>query len=541
MNERRKLAYLIASLAAVALVTIGAAAYVMRGAPLVKAAAVTASAALLVILLGGAIFRLKIDPLLRGMRQRRRQYRQLFDTAADMIFLRDPDSGNIMDVNLAACRLLGYRREELLWRSYFDLLASPEEVTEARRLFDEALRTGSATRVGAFLRKDGSRLEVEIRNTPMRIADKVWLLGIGRDLTAQRQLERQALAFYQGFRNSNDYMFYTDRNGIILDVNDAFIQRFGYKREEAVGRSPRIVRSQQTSQDLYKRLWRDILDPSKGFWRGRVVNRTKNGAEVPVILSITAVRDARGEIVGFVSNAVDVAEQERMQRLLAKSESLAAMGSMAAVVAHEIRNPLGSIVTAASSISHAELPAKERGTLLAVIRKESKRLNDTLNQFLQYARPRGLRLEKQDLNQSIREVLRMIRSDPKLLGKVRIEERLDKALPPFPFDGDQLRQVLWNVVMNALQAMGGKGLLAISTGMEEGEAVLRVSDTGPGVPEESRTKIFEPFHTTKQQGTGLGLAVAERIVSAHGGHILIESAPGSGARFSIVLPTDREG
>lgn len=360
---------------------------------------------------------------------------------------------------------------------------------------------------------------------------------IKRNSDRTADLERRALAFYQAFRNSNDSMFYTDRNGIILDVNDAFSRRFGFLREEAVGRSPRLVRSRHSTNELYQRLWAAITDPARGFWRGRIINRTKSGEEVPIILSITAVRDDSGAIVGFVSSAVDISEIESLQSRLAKTESLAAVGTMSAVVAHEIRNPLGSIVTAARAIADgSNLAPEDREALLEVIKKESKRLNDTLSQFLQFARPREVKRRSSNLNEEVRQVLSMVRSDKALLGSVRVEERLDRALAPFPFDGDQIRQVLWNLVHNALQAMNGSGRLRIVT-EDCGElAALHVDDTGPGIPPELVTKIFEPFHTTKSRGTGLGLAVAERIVSAHGGRLMVESEPGKGARFSVLLP-----
>jgi PAS domain S-box-containing protein len=468
------------------------------------------------------------------------RYRRLFDTASDMILLLDPVSGEVVDANPTAVRLLGYSRDELLKTSFFSLLASEAEVADARRLLEQALKTGTGTCVSVFRPKGGGPLEAEVRNTPLPLEGRTLMLGICRDLTAQRQLERRALAFYQAFFNSNDYMFYTDRNGLILDVNEAFIRRFGYTREEAVGRTPKIVRSSHTSAELYKRLWNDILDPTRGFWRGRIINRTKGGEEVPVMLSATAVRDVRGEIVGFVSKAVDMSEHEELQRRLSQSESLAAVGTMAAVVAHEIRNPLASIVTAATSLAREGLSYKERETLLTVLRKESLRLTETLNQFLQYARPREVKLERADLNELLQEVLAMVRADPKLQGSVRISEGLTQDLPPFRFDADAIRQVLWNIILNALEAMKGKGRLNVVTEAKDGSALVHVTDSGPGIPKKQLAKIFQPFHTTKEQGTGLGLPVAERIVAAHGGRILVETEPGLGAKFSIVLPLRQE-
>lgn len=477
---------------------------------------------------------------LQSAQEVEKKYRTLFDSATDMIFLRDPAKGTLLDVNAAAYNLLGYERDELLWVDYFSLLANDAERTAARRCFTEALEQGNSTRSAVLRRKDGATVEAEVRNTPVTIAGKVWMLGIARDMTAQRQLERRALAFYQAFRNSNDSMFYTDSNGIIQDVNDAFTRRFGFSREEAVGRSPRIVRSRHTTDEIYKALWGDILAPEKGSWRGRVINRTKSGEEVSVLLSITAVRDATDRIVGFVSSAFDMTEIEGLNARLSKSESLAAVGAMAAVLAHEIRNPLGSLVTAAASLGRDDLPPEDRGTLVSVLRKESRRLSETLTQFLQYARPREPRLEQADLGALVGEVATMLRSDKQALGKVRLSVKTDPTLIAFPFDADQVRQVVWNIVLNALDALGGKGRLALAIEVRDGYAALVVADNGPGIPPEVQKRLFEPFHTTKEQGTGLGLAVAERVVSAHGGRILVETDLGRGTAFTVLLPLQGE-
>lgn len=348
-----------------------------------------------------------------------------------------------------------------------------------------------------------------------------------------------ARAFYQAFRNSQDAMFYTDRRGMILDVNEAFVRRFGWTRDEMIGETPGKIRSPHTPPELYQRLWKDILDPAKGFWRGRIINKAKNGEELPVLLSITAVRGESGAVEGFVSSTVDLSELENLQKRLAKSESLATVGTMAAVVAHEIRNPLGSIVMAAKSLARGDLDAEERAILLPVLEKESSRLTRTLQDFLQYARPREPKPETGSVNELLREVLDAVRSDSDLLREVRVQEDLDPDEIRFSFDPDQIRQVVWNILINGIQAMGGKGKIRVSTRFTDTEVEVRVEDTGPGIPRDMRGKIFAPFTTGKKQGTGLGLAIAQSVAQSHGGRILVESEPGKGARFTVVLPTRR--
>jgi len=348
-----------------------------------------------------------------------------------------------------------------------------------------------------------------------------------------------ALTLYQAFRRSNDVMFFCDPKGIIRDVNDAFTRHYGWSREEAVGQNPRILRSRYTSIDTYKEMWTNILDPNVGFWRGELLNRAKDGREIPVVLTITSVRDAGGEILGYVSNGMDVGELRRLQERVAQSEALAQLGQMAAVVAHEIRNPLGSIVLAARQLASGTLAAEDRELVLRILNDEGQRLNETLTNFLAYSRPRPLKLERADLNTLAADVARIIKGNA--AESPRIETALDARLPPFRFDQDQVRQVAWNIALNAVQALDGKGSVKMSTGNREGFAFLKIDDDGPGIAPAAREDLFQPFKTTKSHGTGLGLAIADRIVRAHGGRIDVESAPERGTSFTVLLPMTAQG
>ncbi|MFI5349140.1 MAG: nitrogen regulation protein NR(II) [Elusimicrobiota bacterium] len=339
-----------------------------------------------------------------------------------------------------------------------------------------------------------------------------------------------------GFRRSNDVMFYSNAKGVILDINDAFTAHYGYTREEAIGQTPALLRSKHSTTELYQRMWRSILDPKKGYWRGELVNRAKDGREIPLILTITAVRDEAGQIMGYVSNGVDLSELKALEERVAHSEALATVGEMATVVAHEIRNPLGSIVMAAQQLADESLSREDRDTVVEVLRHESKRLNETLTNFLSYSRPRTLNRGRHDLNALLKEVAQTAFSNKDLIGGARLTSALGRGLAPFPFDADQIRQVVWNIVLNAIQALGGKGTVAVSSGRGDGSVWFSVADDGPGIPESMRADLFKPFRTTKQKGTGLGLAISERIVKAHGGRIDIETRPDRGTTFTVRLP-----
>ena len=339
-----------------------------------------------------------------------------------------------------------------------------------------------------------------------------------------------------GFRCSNDVMFYSDAKGKILDINDAFTAHYGYTRKEALGKTPALLRSKHSTDELYKRMWRSILDPEKGYWRGEIVNKAKDGREVPLILTITAVRDDDDAILGYISNGIDLSEQKALEERVAQSEALATIGEMAAVVAHEIRNPLGSIVMAAQQLADETLSREDKETVTRVLRTESKRLNEALSNFLAYARPRPLNRGLHDLNALLSEISELAFVNKELVGGARLSLVLGAGLEPFPFDSDQIRQVVWNMIVNAIQALGGKGKVTVRSGKGGGAVWFAVSDTGPGIPESIRAELFKPFRTTKQQGTGLGLAIADRIVKAHGGRVTVDTRPGQGTTFTVALP-----
>jgi two-component system sensor histidine kinase PilS (NtrC family) len=232
-----------------------------------------------------------------------------------------------------------------------------------------------------------------------------------------------------------------------------------------------------------------------------------------------------------------VREIRDSQERLIRSERLASIGECAGALAHEIRNPLGSLVAAAKMLS-ARTPqaaSYDREELVQIIGDEARRLNRILTDFLTFAKPRPPSLSAQSLNALAQDVVESLRLDELAAGK-RLEARLDPELPPCSVDRDQVKQVLWNVLRNALEASPASGCVTISTEAGAGHAAVEIADEGPGIPSDRQGRLFEPFYTTKRGGSGLGLAIAHRIVTAHGGSIEIASGSGDGTRVRIRLP-----
>jgi len=210
---------------------------------------------------------------------------------------------------------------------------------------------------------------------------------------------------------------------------------------------------------------------------------------------------------------------------------------MAPVLAHEIRNPLGSIKGAAQYLRSEVLNEEDR-RLIDVIIEEVNRLNSVVNQFLSYAKPYQLNLKLQDVNAVITKAISIVRAND-LTERIVIEEELRSELPPMNIDAEQLIQVILNIAFNALEAMPTGGKLIFRTrriDSDLGEAVgISIRDTGKGIKKDDLRNVFKPFFTTKERGVGLGLAICQRIIRSHGGHIRVKSLPGQGSIFYIRL------
>jgi len=249
-------------------------------------------------------------------------------------------------------------------------------------------------------------------------------------------------------------------------------------------------------------------------------------------------------ILEVAERLATVLENSKLYEKIRERDRLAALGEMAAGLAHEIRNPLGAIKGAVQCLDPHRLPGED-GEFLEVIVEEVNRLNGVVTAFLDYARPLKQHFGSTDLNEVVTRTVRLIQND--LPPNITLAVELNEALPRVDGDAEQLKQVLINLVQNAVQAMGGRpGRILVRTlrpdrfgefrsgGTESVE--VHVSDDGPGIPADHQQHIFVPFYTTKQKGTGLGLAICQRIVKNHGGSISVQSKMGEGSAFIIRLP-----
>ena len=304
-----------------------------------------------------------------------------------------------------------------------------------------------------------------------------------------------------------------------------------------------------TGDVLESALWEAVSNRDlAGFFFQKLLSQEKVadreftlGSDTPRIFSVSILPLVRaGSVQGNLVHVEDVTERRSREARLRRAESLASLTTLAAGVAHEIKNPLGSMGIHLQLIQK-KIGGKSRvdprtiGSHLDVIGEEVDRLNRIVVDFLFAVKPMDTRLEEGDINLVIQELLEFVRPEMDQAG-VRIESSLSPKVPLLRIDARFIKQALLNLIKNAVAAMPEGGTLRVETRRADGEALVRVSDTGTGIPEEIMGKVFEPYFTTKPFGTGLGLTIVFKIVKEHFGDISVSSRVGEGTTVTLSLP-----
>jgi PAS domain S-box-containing protein len=326
----------------------------------------------------------------------------------------------------------------------------------------------------------------------------------------------------------------TDVRGDIIYVNDTFCQISKYSREELLGQNHRILNSGMHPAEFFKDLWRTIANGQ--VWRGELRNRAKDGSIYWVDTTIVPFLDARGKPYQYVSIRYDITGRKASEARLRDQTALVQLGRMAAVVAHEVRNPLAGIRGALQVIDGRLDPAaRERAVIKEVVRRVDT-LNEIVEDLLLFARPRTPVLTKVSIRDLAASVTGLLKNDPAFQGITIDTPDLDGDITG---DAELTKLVLLNLITNAAQAMKGAGRIQLRARQEAGWTDLIVTDEGPGIAPDVMARIFEPFFTTKSRGTGLGLATARRLIEDQGGSVSIACPPSGGTVATIRLPAAR--
>lgn len=323
----------------------------------------------------------------------------------------------------------------------------------------------------------------------------------------------------------------TDTTGKITYVNQKFCDVSQYSKNELLGQDHRMVNSGYHPKEFIRNLWVTIANGR--IWRGELRNRAKDGSLYWVDTTIVPFLDERGKPYQYMAIRYEITDRKRSEQRLREQEALARLGQMAAVVAHEVKNPIAGIRGALQVIgSRMAADARDKPIIGEIIARLDA-LNDIVQDLLVFARPRELRAEPTDLAALVRATIDHLKRDPSLQA-LAIDLVGNGAV--VYADAEQLQLAVQNVLMNAAQAMNGQGAIRVDIARHGGEWTISMADTGPGMPPEVKEKVFEPFFTTRSRGTGLGLPIAKRVVEAHGGRIGIETPAAGGTVVSMSFP-----
>jgi len=319
-------------------------------------------------------------------------------------------------------------------------------------------------------------------------------------------------------------------------VNAATLELFGWENRPVLGRSIFELWPEYTKGTEPHPLSR-ILEEKEKTLEGEFYYLVR-GIHKPLGYTVTAVSGPEGKLLGALQLTTDLTAWKSMQSQIQHAKTLAAIGEMAATVAHEIRNPLGAIGGFAGLLERDLASDDPRRSLVGKIVQGVSSLNKIVSNLLVFSRPMELQLRRIDLREWLEELLRYGELEAEQTQKsIRFELEF-----PFPslevnLDPEKFQQVLLNLIFNSMQAMESEGVINISVAREKPNMlIVQVRDTGKGIPEKDLVKIFNPFYTTREQGTGLGLAIVRRIVELHGGTISVQSQLGHSTEFVLKLP-----
>lgn len=371
------------------------------------------------------------------------------------------------------------------------------------------------------------------------------LLSIGQQigltiesLQNMQNLRRSTTLLQSVFDGISDSLILIDPDGSLKMANQTFLQRYNLLREDAIGMSVETILSKQQSV-LGVQLQDIDLQAKKPHTKELQLN---DGTIFDMFFY--PILNSDGTVHAIVCFAKDVTSIKETEQRIQQTEKLAAVGQLAAGVAHEINNPLGVILCYTDIIKDNESCDKEIINDISVIERHAENCRRIVADLLDFSRSKASYLAKrsQTINPVIENVLAMVQQQFKK-KQLTVSIDLNTNLQPCFMDSGRIQQVVLNLVMNSIQAVANKGKIAISTwAAEDDNIIVSIKDDGPGIPKDILAKIFDPFFSTKEpgQGTGLGLSVSYGIIREHDGEIRVTSTPGNGAHFSIILPVDKE-
>jgi two-component system sensor kinase FixL len=464
----------------------------------------------------------------------------IIESAVDAIVVIDAQ-GRIDIFNPAAQRLFGYDESEVIGHNV-SMLMPPPYRDEHDGYLKRYLAEGQARIIGIGrevqgLKRDGTMFPLHLSVAQMLVEGQQKFTGILHDLSSRVDLEQRLRSSEERWRAiveaAVDAIIVIDGRGRIEGFNPAAERLFGYAERDAVGQNVSLLMPSpyRDEHDGYlERYQREGSARIIGIGR-EVTGRHRDGTIIPLHLSVGEMRVA-GERK-FVGMLHDLSVRKRIEQQLSEQQSLAKIGEMAAVLAHEIRNPLAGIRGAMQVMAARYDPGSKEDMVHKEIIARVDTLSELMQDLLLYARPPKPRPAPVDLQRLVLTITDLLGGDPEVNG---VQITVEGSAPVVRADPELLKIVFHNLLINGAHAMAGRGKLRVQLGGDGHGSSVAFTDQGPGIPADIRDKIFTPFFTTKIRGTGLGLPTAKRLVEAQGGTITVECPPQGGTTVTVRLP-----
>ncbi len=478
------------------------------------------------------------------------RYRDLFERVRHGIFMSTKE-GRFVDCNQAMLEMFGYEsKEEFLSLDIEkDLYVHPHD----REVFQREIEEKGYVKDYEISFKKKTGEEISGLVTCNALLDNkgriVGYQGLNIDITDRKRMEREIQEANQFLskmiENSLNCIVATDMKGNIIIFNKAAEELLGYKADEVLGK--------MNVKNIYppgvaKEVMEMMRSPDYGGV-GRLksfpmVHKNRLGEEIDGSLSASIIYDDKGNEIATVGIFVDLRPRLKMesklretQQQLLQSEKLAAMGRLTSQIAHELNNPIYGIMNTLELLKTEIPPDSKRRRILDMSLSETERLAEMLRNMLSFSKPEEEKRRKINVNELLDNVMLFFEKQM-WESNIKIKLNLDQKIPLITASPNQLRQVILNIVTNAKDAMPQGGTLSVETLSKDESVIIKLKDTGIGIPEGIRDKIFDAFFTTKHKvkGVGLGLSVCYGIIKDHGGDIGVKSRAGKGSTFSIILP-----
>ncbi len=537
--------------------------------PLSLPAALTAtSAALLVVALGLGIAYVRVrrheraareagaerDRAIRAIRLGEERYRDLFNNinSGVAVFEAVEDGRDFIleDLNAAGERIEGRFREDILGRSIteVDFTGVGAPLLDACR---EVWHSGKSAR-RYFSSRSSTRGERWFECFVYKLSTDE-LVFVYEDISPHKRAEDENRLLATAIEYAGESIFITTPEGVIEYANPAFERLSGYAPAEAIGKTPRILKSGRHGAAFYAQLWEALLRGET--WRGRLTNKRKNGSLYEKEVTISPVLSPAGEVEHFVSISRDLTQEMELAAQLRQAQKMEAIGTLAGGIAHDFNNILGAIIGFAElALEDMPEPTVTR-KCIEEVRKAGRRAAELVHQILTFSRQSEQERQPVQIQPVLKEALKLLRGT--LPATIAIQQEIDPECGRIMADPTQLHQVMINLCTNAYHAMREHGgVLSVTyrrvdiapgepepaPGLVPGNyACLSVSDTGKGMSKATLERIFEPYFTTKPpgEGTGMGLAIVHGIVRGHQGILTVTSTLGEGSTFEVYIPLYR--